>query len=273
MAELQAEDPAAAAQVVAKLGAAENPDPDSGDPAVRLAFLIRQIRSAMAAGQFDRARDLLRSVSDMPARGQLKSLIDFSEAASAIEQRSDQAASMANQLRPGIKRALLYIAMIANAPRLDLALQVLPLAAKDITLLPAEQRVRLLSALAAALLHTDLDSSLAVLNQVVEACNDVRVNPRNSTRPARAHVQFEQRDGQRRDSGRESRLLQSRQTERGGRISVACPRRRRILSRCVPDGGRRRRSDRLGAIILGARREYAAGAWVKLAESAKTAGR
>ncbi len=176
IAQLEAEN--ASSQVQAKLGSVENPDQESGDPAKRISWLISQILSAFSGGQIERAYQLVPSVNDVAIRGQLKALISFAEASRAIENRDEQAVSMANQLRPGIKRSLLYISYIARAPRLDLALQVVPLAAKDISQLPAEQRVRLLAALAAALLRTDVDSSLAVLNQLVDAYNDVRVNPR-----------------------------------------------------------------------------------------------
>jgi hypothetical protein len=66
--QLEAENAAAAAQVKAKLGALEDPDQESGDPAARASWLIRQIRNALASGQFDRARDLLTSLQDAPAR-------------------------------------------------------------------------------------------------------------------------------------------------------------------------------------------------------------
>jgi hypothetical protein len=178
IAQLEVENATAAGQVQAKLGGVENPDQESGDPAKRISWLISQILRALSGGQIDRAYQLLPSVNDVAIRGQLKALISFADASRAIENRDEQAVSMANQLRPGIKRSLLYISYIARAPRLDLALQVVPLAAKDISQLPAEQRVRLLAALAAALLRTDVDSSLAVLNQLVDAYNDVRVNPR-----------------------------------------------------------------------------------------------
>ncbi len=171
---------------------------------------------------------------------------------------------MANQLRPGIKRALLYIAMIANAPRLDLALQVLPLAAKDITLLPAEQRVRLLSALAAALLHTDLDSSLVVLNQVVDACNEVRVNPRKGKfDPASARRTFNS------SSGTDSALIlagnrgffEAVQTERGRQnFGLHAPGADTFSLAAFLAAAGGVDPDRLGAIIRRlARREYAGG--------------
>ena len=111
-------------------------------------------------------------------RGQISALIGFNEAARALENKSDQALSVANQLKPGIKRSMLYIGMIAGSARPDVALGLVPLAAKDIAQLPAEQRVRLLSALAASLVRVDTETSFGILNQLVAAYNDVRANPR-----------------------------------------------------------------------------------------------
>ena len=165
-------------QVQAALGAAQNPDPESGDPAIRNFWLTGQVQGAIAAGQFDRARQLLARIDDLPVRGQIAALIAFGEAAYAIENKSDQAIGMANLLKPGIKRSLLYISMISTSPNRDAALQLLPLAARDIAPLPAEQRVRLLSALAAGLIRADTEAAFGVLNQLIAAYNDVRANPR-----------------------------------------------------------------------------------------------
>jgi hypothetical protein len=178
LAEMSSAFPAIATQVQSAVGAPQNPNPDSADPAVRNFWLTGQIQGAVAGGQFDRARQLLPSLDDPPVRGQINSLIAFNEAARSLENKSDQALSMANQLKPGIKRSMLYIGMIAGSTRPDVALGLVPLAAKDISTLPAEQRVRLLSALAASLVRVDTETSFAILNQLVAACNDVRTNPR-----------------------------------------------------------------------------------------------
>ena len=149
MADLEAAVPGVASAVESALGAPQSPDPDSGDPAARNFWLTGQIQGALGAGQFDRARQLFTRIDDLPIRGQISALITFSESASAIENKNDQAMSLANLLKPGIKRSLLYISMIAASRYSRCArLQVLPLATKDIGPLPAEQRVRLLSALA-----------------------------------------------------------------------------------------------------------------------------
>ena len=54
----------------------------------------------------------------------------------------------------------------------------LSLAFKDIELLPAEQRTKLLCATAAAMLHSDPDRALATLGQAITALNDAARNPR-----------------------------------------------------------------------------------------------
>ena len=180
LAELASAFPAIASQVQSALGAPQNPDPDSGDPAVRNFWLAGQIQGVVAAGQFDRARQLLTRLDDPPVRGQISALIAFNEAARALENKGDQALSMANQLKPGIKRSMLYIGMIAGSASPDVALGLVPLAGRDIALLPVEQRVRLLSALAASLAPVDKETSFGVLNQLIAAYNDVRANPRRS---------------------------------------------------------------------------------------------
>ena len=65
---------------------------------------------------------------------------------------------------------MLYIVMIAAERELDAGTASLaPLATRTSRTLPAEQRVRLLSALAASLLRADTQASFGVLNQLVAA--------------------------------------------------------------------------------------------------------
>ncbi len=178
LAEMASAFPAIPTQVQSVLGAPQNLNPDSDDPPVRNFWLTRQIQGAIAATQFDRARQLLPRLDDSPVRSQISAIIAFNEAGHALENKSDQALSLANQLKPGIKRSMLYIGMIAGSRSPDVALGLVPLAAKDVSTLPAEQRVRLLSALAASLIRVDTETSFAILNQLIAAYNDVRANPR-----------------------------------------------------------------------------------------------
>ena len=167
-----------AAQIQSRLGASENPDPGRGDPAYRDFWLTGRIRGALSAGRIAQARELLSRVSDLDTRAQLAELIKFAEACSAIDQHSDQAMMLANGLRGGIKRALLYASVMAGSSMADAALQVLPLAERDVMPLPAEHRIRLLAALSAALLKTDPQTAMSTLDLLVKAYNDVYTSPR-----------------------------------------------------------------------------------------------
>jgi hypothetical protein len=258
--------PAVATQVQSALGAPQNPNPDSGDPAVRNFWLTGEIQGAVAAGQFDRARQLLSRLDDPPVRSQISALIAFNEAARAIESKSDQAVSLANQLRPGIKRSMLYIGLIAGSTRPDLALGLVPLAGKDIAQLPAEQRVRLFAALAASLVRVDTESSFAILNQLVAAYNDVRTNPRRGKfDPA----------GVRRATSDSSLILpgtrgfyEAVQTQRGRRnFGLHVPGVDAFTLQAFLAAADPRDYERLSAAILGLRDEATqAAAWVTLAQ-------
>ncbi len=272
MADLEAAAPGVASAVESALGAPQSPDPDSGDPAARNFWLTGQIQGALGSGQFDRARQLFTRIDDLPVRGQISALITFSESASAIENKSDQAMSLANLLKPGIKRSLLYISMIASSPNRDGALQVLPLAAKDIAPLPAEQRVRLLSALATSLVRVDSEAAFGVLNQLVAALNDVRTNPRRGRfDPASARRTFNPRS----DANSDSSLIlpgnrgfyEAVQGQRGRHnFGLRVPAVNAFtlmgfLASSVPLD-----PDRTGAAVLGLRDETTqAAAWVSLA--------
>jgi hypothetical protein len=126
----------------------------------------------------DAARALLSGISDVPARGQLTAVVEFREAALAIASRPEQALPMANLLPGGIKRALLYISIIATTKDPDTAIQIAALASRDIAPLPGEQRVRLLSALTTALLRTNVDAAMAPFRDLLRAANDVYISPR-----------------------------------------------------------------------------------------------
>jgi hypothetical protein len=178
----------AAAQIQARVGTAENPAQDSGDPALRDFQLTGRIKGELAGGRVDRAREFLLRVSDSAARAQLAELIKFTEAGLAAEKRSDLAMPLANALRGGVKRALVYAGIIGSAAQPDAALQVLPLGVHDAEPLPAEQRIRLLAALSAALLKTDTQAAMGTLDLLVKAYNDVYSNPRRGRfDPTAAH--------------------------------------------------------------------------------------
>ena len=159
-------------------GGSGSPDPEGGDAAPRRDRTIRGVFRAVGAHRFDQARDLLRSL-DVPAvRGQIASLIDFAEAAQAISQREiDRASRLANGLRGGVKRSLLYAGIIAAANG-DVARSEFQLAMKDSELMPAEHRIGVLSAITQAMLEVDVEGALLALNQLVIASNDAANAPR-----------------------------------------------------------------------------------------------
>ena len=175
-----------AAQIRGGAGPAENPDQASGDPAQRDYWLAGQIKTALSGGSVDRARQLVANIDNSGVRGQLAELIRFTEAARAAEVHSEMTMPLANVLRAGIKRCLVYIAVIANAAQPDAALQVLPLAVHDIEPLPAEQRIRLFAALVAAVAKTDAQAAVGTLDLLIKAYNDVYSNPRRGRFEPRA---------------------------------------------------------------------------------------
>jgi hypothetical protein len=175
-----------AAQIQAGIGRAENPDQDSGDPAVRDYQLVGRIKSELAAGRIDRARELQLRMTDGPVRTQLTELIKFAEAARAIEARAELAMPLSNLLRSGVKRTLLYAGVISNALQPDAALSVLPLASHDAEPLPAEHRVRLFASLSAALVKSDEQAAISTLDMLVRAYNDVYASPRKTKFDPRA---------------------------------------------------------------------------------------
>jgi hypothetical protein len=186
LASLAEQDPAAVAQARSNQTATNSPGTQGGPLASADYWISGQIQRALSGGHIEAARDLLPRINDPGVRSQLAALIAFGEAVRAIEGRDEQAMVLANLLRGGIKRTLLYAGIAANTTRLDLALQEAPLATRDLTPLPAEQRVQLLSALASALARIDPQSAMATLDLLVRAYNDVYVNPRRGKFDPRA---------------------------------------------------------------------------------------
>jgi hypothetical protein len=178
MANLDAQGISGAALIRTRLNAGSNADPESGDAATRDYWLAGRIQSALAGGHIEQARDMLPRVDDAGTRAQLAALTGFGDGVRATEAHSDQATVAANALRAGIKRSLLYTGIVATTRQLDVALQIAPLAVRDIQPLPAEQRIRLLSALAAALARVDVETTMTTLGLLVKAYNDAYVSPR-----------------------------------------------------------------------------------------------
>ena len=149
-------------------------------------WLAGRIQSALAGSHIEQAREYLSRIHDSDTRAQLAAIIGFAEAGRAIEARNDLAMPLADILREGVKRSLLYAGIIGAAQRPDAALQVLPLAIRDITPLPAEHRIRLLSAVCAALVGSDVQATVSTLDLLVKAYNDVYTSPRRGRFEPRA---------------------------------------------------------------------------------------
>jgi hypothetical protein len=211
-----------APQIYARVGSGQNPDQESGDPAYRDFQLVGRIKGELAAGRPDRARELLLRMNDSATRSQISELIRFTEAALAVEAHSEMATPLANLLRRGIKRTLIYTAMIASTRQTDVALQILPLAVRDAETLPAEQRVRLFAALSLAVVRIDPQAAMGTLDQLIKAYNDVYSSPRRGRFDPRAARQIYNSDV-RVDASSDSSLIlpgargmyEAVQTERG----------------------------------------------------------
>ena len=169
----------AAASIQSLFGAGVAPDPESGDPATRDFWLSGQIRSLCAGSQFAEARSVLRRIDDTAARGEVSALVNFYESAQRLERKDLEAAlPLANGLRPGVKRTLLYAGMMTASAARDTTVEILQLADRDAERLPAELRIRLFSALAASAMPSDPETALMVATHVVTAYNDAYTSPR-----------------------------------------------------------------------------------------------
>jgi hypothetical protein len=168
-----------AAQLRVKLNDSRAPD-RQGDEALRLRDRrIGQVLSAVSGKRFTEAREMLKGVDELAARSQITVLIDFAESANASRRGDTQwAFTLANTLRPGIKRSLLYAGIVAGAPNREAASGLFQLALRDIELLPAEQRIYTLCALANAIRRVDPDGFLLATGQAVAAQNDAYDRPR-----------------------------------------------------------------------------------------------
>jgi hypothetical protein len=144
-----------------------------------LSGAMTPIFAAIAGERFEDARSMLMDLSSQAVRGEVGYLIDFAEASRDVRQKeTGLALHLANSQRPGIKRALLYAAVVGGAASRETALSSLHLALRDVQLLPAEQRACVLSALASATLPVDRDNAFPVIASLIDALNAADANPR-----------------------------------------------------------------------------------------------
>jgi hypothetical protein len=173
--QMQTENSAAAAGVEAKLGG----EPAATSTQSKFARLMTQIRTAIAAGRFADAREILMQVDGVTVRSLVGSVIDFSEAAYAIRGKdSDRALALAGNLSGGVKRALLYAGVVATSTNRLTSIFALHLGLRDADLLSYEQRMAMLPALGTASSAVDRDETQAVLSLLIASLNDADNNPR-----------------------------------------------------------------------------------------------
>lgn len=188
LAQMEAQNPSAAAAVGATLGA----QPASVSNQSRFALLVNRIRAAISAGRFEQAREILPDVDGVTVRSQIGTFIDFSEAAYAIRgKNADRAMNLAGRLPDGVKRALLYAGIVATAADRLTAIFALHLGLKDADLLSYEQRMALLPALAAAASAVDRDETQAVLSLLIASANGANTMPRKSRFNPKDSVSFD----------------------------------------------------------------------------------
>jgi hypothetical protein len=170
---------AQAGQVESAFTSSGSADPEGGEGPRKRDRLVGRVLAAAVARKFAEARDLLTSVDDLPVRSQVGPLIDFAESAVALEKKDVQwSFTLANGLRGGVKRALLYAGLAAASRDHGEALGYVALGLRDIELLPAEQRMLITAGLAGAMLRVDADNGLSALNLFVKAANDAYSSPR-----------------------------------------------------------------------------------------------
>jgi hypothetical protein len=183
IAQMQTQYSAVAEGVEAKLGA----EPAATSTQSKFARLMTQIRTALAAGRFAEAREILTLVDGVTVRSLVGSIIDFSEAAYAIREKdSDRALALAGKLPGGVKRALLYAGVVATSTNHLTSILALHLGLKDADLLSYEQRMAMLPALGTASSAVDRDETQAVLSLLIASLNDANNNPRK--------IRFDPRD-------------------------------------------------------------------------------
>lgn len=164
-------------QIQAAIGGSQAADPSAGEGPQKRFRLMGRVRAETGMGHYAEARDLLKDVDDQDVRKQAGSIIDFVESGAALEKRDTQwAFTLANTLRGGVKRSLLYAGISAASGR-DEAQGYFQLGLTDSKLLPAEQRMLTTAALASAMLPLDADNGMVALAGSVEAANDAYVSP------------------------------------------------------------------------------------------------
>jgi hypothetical protein len=167
------------AKVQAALAAPQAADPEGGEGPRNRDRLVSRVLAMAVAKKFADARVLLKSVGDIAISSQVGPLIDFAEGTAALEKKDAQwAFSLANGIRPGVKRSLLYVGLAGAARDRGEALGYFGLAIRDAELLPAEQRMLITAALTSVMLRANADDGIRALDLFVRAANDAYSSPR-----------------------------------------------------------------------------------------------
>jgi len=149
---------------------AQGADPGGGEAAHVRDRLVTKVPALAGAKQFSEARDLLHGVDDQGVSGQVRTLVDYAEAAGALERRGPRwAFTLSNTIRGGVKRALLYAGTAAATQDRDEALPYFQLGVRDTELLSAEQRMVTTAALSSVMLPKDAESGFLALSLLVKA--------------------------------------------------------------------------------------------------------
>jgi len=187
--QMQEQNPSTGPAVEGKLGA----EPVTVEsPRAKFRHLMTQLRSALSAGRFTEAREILAEVDGVTVRSVIGSVIDFAEAANAVRGKdSDRAMALAGRLPAGVKRALVYAGIVATSADRVTAIFALHFGLKDADLLSYEQRTAVLPALATASSGVDRDETQAVLGLLIAALNDANTNPRKIRFDPRSPFSFD----------------------------------------------------------------------------------
>jgi hypothetical protein len=169
---------AAAAQVQAAVAGNGTADAEGGEGARNRDRLVGQVLAMASSKRFAEAHEMAQKIDDSSVSSQVRSLTDFAESTAALDKKDAQwAFTLANTLRGGVKRALLYAGMtVAARDQVD-ALGYFGLGIRDTDLLPAEQRMVTTTALMSAILPRDLENGFLALSLFVKAANDAYTSP------------------------------------------------------------------------------------------------
>jgi hypothetical protein len=151
-------------------------------PKVAMHIAVRKILELIRSKDFDQARASIAKLDGPSVAGQVTLILNFAEAAAAIENGDTvKAVQLIGQLSGryiNVKKTLLYAALISKTTP-EQGESILVSARQELAPLPPEFRTWLNSLLARALLKENPDRALGLLSEIVQAQNAARTAPRN----------------------------------------------------------------------------------------------